>query len=67
MKMTKFKILYKRNPVEVLEEYMTGKHGTLTEGQLQKIIDKKKGTAAEGHGAISFKYRKKVKCEKENR
>lgn len=59
MEIKKFNSLLKKfQPTFLLEQYMTGKYGTLTDNQLQKIIDKKDENS-KGHGAIIFSYKKR--------
>lgn len=53
-------LLQKKTPECILEEYMMGKHGKLTENQLQKIIDKK-SDENKGHGSILFVFKKRRK------
>ena len=58
MKISKFSKLLKSKAAQTIkEEYMMGKHGDLTDRQLEKVC-KKAGT---GKGCIAFTYRKKVK------
>lgn len=51
------KLQKEEKPTEILEKYMTNKI-FLTERQLDKCITAKKGTSSEGHGGVSFNYRK---------
>lgn len=56
MKKREFKkqiALYKPN--ELLSKHMTNEI-FLTDKQLDKVIEMKKGTPAEGHGGVIFKY-----------
>lgn len=55
------KLMKEKEPQDILGEYMLGLHGKLTDGQLQKVIDKKnKNEKYNGRGAIAFDYKKKV-------
>ena len=61
MRAKDFKILLeKETPEHILEQYMMGKHGKLTDNQLQKIIDKK-SDENKGHGSILFVFKKRRK------
>lgn len=53
------KLLKDNDPVVLLNEYMTGKHGTLTDKQLQKIIDEKNKGEFNGRGAVAWRYKKR--------
>lgn len=56
MKIIQFsKLLKKKSPQVIKEEYMIGKHSDLTDGQLKKVC-KLSGT---GRGGCAFKYKKK--------
>lgn len=55
MKTSKFAgLMRKKTPTKILEEYMLGKHGTLTDKQLEKICSK-----GNHRGAIAFVGKKK--------
>lgn len=57
MKVSKFAGLMRRKtPTKILEEYMLGKHGTLTDKQLDKVCSK-----GNHRGGVAFSYRKKNK------
>jgi hypothetical protein len=56
MKKREFKKALDLNkPSELLSDYMIGKI-FLTDKQLDKVIDKKKGTPEEGHGGAILSY-----------
>ena len=58
MNVIKFNKLLKSKPAQTIkEEYMVGKHGSLTDKQLEKVCEK----AGTGRGLVAFKYKKKVK------
>lgn len=52
------KLLKENDPVDLLNGYMTGKYGTLTDKQLQKIIDEKNKGNFKERGAVAWKYKK---------
>ena len=55
------KLMKEKEPQDILGEYMLGLHGKLTEGQLQKVIDKKnENEKYNEHGVIAFNYKRKV-------
>ena len=56
------KLIDRKGSNKVKEEYMLGKHSSLTDRQL-RIVCEKDGT---GRGAVAFTYRKKNKDGKEN-
>lgn len=51
------KLLKRKDPQEIKEEYMLGKHSSLTDKQLGIVCEK----AGTGRGGIAFTYRKKNK------
>lgn len=58
MLVSKFNKLLKSKPAQTIkEEYMVGKHSSLTEKQLEKVCEK----AGTGRGLVAFTYRKKNK------
>lgn len=58
MKTSKFsKLLKKKAAQTIKEEYMLGKHSSLTDRQLEKVCER----ARTGRGGIAFTYRKKNK------
>ena len=63
MLVSKFnKLLRTKGANKIKEEYMLGKHSTLTDKQLEKVCEK----SGSGRGGIAFTYRKKNKDGKEN-
>ena len=63
MVVSKFnKLLKSKSAQTIKEEYMIGKHSSLTDKQLEKICER----AGTGRGGIAFKYRKKNENGKEN-
>ena len=59
MKKREFKKQIEQNkPQELLSKYMTNEI-FLTDKQLDKVIELKKGTSEEGHGSAGFKYGKR--------
>lgn len=57
MKIIQFsKLLKKKSPQEIKEEYMIGKHSDLTDRQLKKVCE----LSGTGRGGCAFKYKKKV-------
>ena len=58
MLVSKFsRLLKKYDPQTIKEEYMLGKHSSLTDKQLEKICE----LSGTGRGGMAFKYRKKNK------
>ena len=57
MKTSKFAgLMRKSTPNKILEEYMMGKHRTLTDKQLEKVCAK-----SDHRGGIAFTYKKRSK------
>lgn len=57
MLVSKFSKLLKNKPAqEIKEEYMLGKHSSLTDKQLEKVCE----LSGTGRGGAAFKYKKKV-------
>lgn len=58
MLVSKFsRLLRKKDAQTIKEEYMLGKHSSLTDRQLEKVCER----AGTGRGGIAFTYRKKNK------
>ena len=64
MKIIQFsKLLKKKSPQQIKEEYMLGKHSDLTDKQLEKVCE----LSGTGRGLVAFKYKKKVEKESDDK